>query len=574
MSKKSQTTTNPRADDSDNSNPNKNKNKKAPAEPEKNDGVQPADAIKVATAPVSINPTALTGIYPHTTALFDTTPIDSRTFITTTTGLGAPDPSLQTQNLVNRTLSGAGLFNSSSQTAHLLNTSIHSSPVHTASLINYTLGTTGSLNSAAHTANVLNTNIHGTHALISSVHSASSLNSALRSTSSFNQPLHVANVLNTNIYGTETLIPSTHSASSINSALSSTGSFDPSRHTADFLNSSLHGAHVFNSTLSSTVASRIFPAISRGLTNNIALGQIPTSSLVNIIANDEVPSVKSQEWERETARLKQEVVSLAHALKKQALEKAASEEETQQFKKMVEDLTTRERLSFLLGRVHSKARSRLLESEDFQKEFLEAKTCNAFVISLDIRRSTELMLKARTPEKFSSFITTLCSTLIDIIVDSFGIFDKFTGDGVLAFFPDFYSGEDAAYNVISAAQRSHAAFEEHYRNCRQSFSPVLLNIGLGIGIDYGNVHLVQVADGWTVVGEPVVYACRLSAAPAGVTLLNQPAYEEIIDKAETYCYANETSLEIKHEGSLLVYEAGLKEKMLSPKSPPWMTSDA
>jgi class 3 adenylate cyclase len=51
--------------------------------------------------------------------------------------------------------------------------------------------------------------------------------------------------------------------------------------------------------------------------------------------------------------------------------------------------------------------------------------------------------------------------------------------------------------------------------------------GLGIGIDFGEVSVVDVNGELTVVGSPVVYACRLAAAPAGVTLLNEQAYQEL-----------------------------------------------
>jgi hypothetical protein len=45
------------------------------------------------------------------------------------------------------------------------------------------------------------------------------------------------------------------------------------------------------------------------------------------------------------------------------------------------------------------------------------------------------------------------------------------------------------------------------------FAPVsrapLKDTGLGIGIDFGATRLVQMAGGLSVVGAPVVYACRL-----------------------------------------------------------------
>ncbi len=69
-------------------------------------------------------------------------------------------------------------------------------------------------------------------------------------------------------------------------------------------------------------------------------------------------------------------------------------------------------------------------------------------MSIDIRRSTDLMLKAREPRLFADFVTGLCSKLKNLIVNNYGVFDKFTGDGVLAFFPDFYSGPDAGLLAV------------------------------------------------------------------------------------------------------------------------------
>src|SRR5262249_2842053 len=149
---------------------------------------------------------------------------------------------------------------------------------------------------------------------------------------------------------------------------------------------------------------------------------------------------------------------------------------------------------------------KLLESEEFRKMFSQSQGCPAFVMSVDIRRSTELMLKARTPEQFANFITTLCRDLESIVKSNYGVFDKFTGDGVLCFFPEFFTGDDAGYWVVKAANECHRAFELRYREFRSSFSTILIEVGLGIGIDYGTVHLVQMAGGLTVVGSPVVYA--------------------------------------------------------------------
>ena len=98
----------------------------------------------------------------------------------------------------------------------------------------------------------------------------------------------------------------------------------------------------------------------------------------------------------------------------------------------------------------------------------------------------------------------------------------------------------------------------------------MINVGLGIGIDYGKTHLVKMQDQLTVIGEPVVYACRLSGGEAGKTLLNQPAYEIISENYGAYVDFKEDSIEIKHEGATLSYIATLSKKSYVPKTPEWL----
>jgi class 3 adenylate cyclase len=285
----------------------------------------------------------------------------------------------------------------------------------------------------------------------------------------------------------------------------------------------------------------------------------------------------SGKTQRKRSELTETISRLRHEVEKKAQqlqhEKASAHGQSlaiQNLKAVIEQLVEKERLSFLLAHVNPQAQTKLLDSEEFQRDFLETKECNAFVISVDIRRSTELMLKARKPEQFALFITTLCRELETVVKDNYGVFDKFTGDGILAFFPEFFSGEDAGFYAISVADKCHKIFREKYREFRSSFTSVLNDVGLGIGIDYGPTHLVQMAGGLTVVGTPVVYACRLGGAPPGTTLLNQPGYEKISERFSIYCFFRETKLEIKHEGSILAYEVQLNQKEYSPRVPIWV----
>lgn len=273
-----------------------------------------------------------------------------------------------------------------------------------------------------------------------------------------------------------------------------------------------------------------------------------------------VSSPKENDLADEIARLRKQLIEQTNSALVAQKKTGQAEKELADARRSQEELLAKERLSFVLNRIRSEARPVLLTSKELQSHFLGSTTCEAYVMSIDIRRSTDLMLKTRRPELFARFISELCGKLLDIVIAHNGVFDKFTGDGVLAFFPDFYSGADAGYSVVAAADAAHTLFRSHYDSNRQCFFSIIKDVGLGIGIDEGTVNLVQVGDGLTVVGTPVVYACRMGAAPAGMTLLNQPAYEKIFESFSEVCTFAETELDVKHEGRHLAYSVRLNGK--------------
>ncbi|MGO8747799.1 MAG: adenylate/guanylate cyclase domain-containing protein [Thermoguttaceae bacterium] len=245
--------------------------------------------------------------------------------------------------------------------------------------------------------------------------------------------------------------------------------------------------------------------------------------------------------------------------------------ENESLRRINDDLRATLGLQHLTTRVTQKAEADLLKSPSKLRSHFESnELCQAFVMSIDIRRSTELMLKARETDLFARFITDLCIELGTTITDSYGVFDKFTGDGILAFFPEFFSGPDAGFLAIRAADECHRVFERHYDRNRSCFVSVLKDTGLGIGIDYGKVKLTRVMEGLTVVGTPVVYACRMGGARARQTLLNQPAYEVVFDKFSGFCHFCETEIDFKHEGNTIAYAVSCNEKPYEPKEPDWL----
>ena len=223
---------------------------------------------------------------------------------------------------------------------------------------------------------------------------------------------------------------------------------------------------------------------------------------------------------RENAVKEVELQKKAEALQIALAAKSATEGEMQSLMRDFGALQKQKDLGYLLERVSPSAADRLLKDESLVKCFEEARTCDAFVLSIDIRRSTDLMLRGKTPQLYAEFLDATCTRIVEKVKCNFGVVDKFTGDGLLAYFPLFFTGIDAGYHTLAVAQACHKAFAELYRSERHRFSVALKDVGLGIGVDFGPVHLCRITRELSVVGSPVVYACRFSGAPAGHTYVN------------------------------------------------------
>lgn len=213
----------------------------------------------------------------------------------------------------------------------------------------------------------------------------------------------------------------------------------------------------------------------------------------------------------------------------------------------------------LIGKFFHRAQYHIQNDSEYSTIFEPYLSYRAFIMAIDIRNSTELLLNANTPEDFASFLTGLCVRLKELIIANGGIFDKFTGDGVIAFFPESFFRRDAGYRVLLAASQAISFFETHYSKNRDCFNIVTVETGLGVGIDFGSVLSVKIGDSLSVVGKPVVYACRLSGAPAGSIYLNQPAQENITKRYKAHTIIKEKVLLIKKVGNILAYDVRLKD---------------
>jgi len=240
------------------------------------------------------------------------------------------------------------------------------------------------------------------------------------------------------------------------------------------------------------------------------------------------------------------------------------------FEGLYKEIEEKQSSSHIINRIHPDSVDKFLKSSDFKSKFEHGKETFAIVVSIDIRRSTDLMLKAKSPTDYSDFITELSKKLSGVIIDNLGIFDKFTGDGILAFFPEFYSGEDAILRALVSAELCHYIFKEHYTANRNKFTVHIKDVGLGIGIDCGIVSVANTPSELTVVGRPVVYACRFSGANAGETLLNLEAYEKLQSLDHPMVkHIEETEINIKNEGLATAFKIHIDSSRYKNDEYPW-----
>lgn len=156
-------------------------------------------------------------------------------------------------------------------------------------------------------------------------------------------------------------------------------------------------------------------------------------------------------------------------------------------------------------------------------------------VSLDLRQSTFAMEKVISRDVFSKWMEGLVRAYRNLIYSYHGVFDKFTGDGVLAHFldpdalPGGSSGDSQTRRGVRCAMDmvtiTGIFFDRLQPNLR--IDSKLFGAGVGIAADHANWSM-DGARNPMVVGHGVVDACRLCArAEAGETLITVNAYHRL-----------------------------------------------
>ena len=161
--------------------------------------------------------------------------------------------------------------------------------------------------------------------------------------------------------------------------------------------------------------------------------------------------------------------------------------------------------------------------ERFQRDqlldaIIDTTPLQMFVMAADIRESTLLMKEAVRFEQFAKIMDKFVSAVRSGIGTPGGWFDKFTGDGFLAYWiaPSTPKEEYQQRFVEAAGNLAHTAHElielfhrrvlEDFRRNSRNLSD---GVGLAIGLDAGPGFLVEIAGELTLVGPPVVGAVRM-----------------------------------------------------------------
>ncbi|KKO44825.1 hypothetical protein WG68_13380 [Arsukibacterium ikkense] len=133
------------------------------------------------------------------------------------------------------------------------------------------------------------------------------------------------------------------------------------------------------------------------------------------------------------SKLEQRAEKLSRELSEALEEQKAADTQRDELKGIIEEINAKQKLEHLFRCLSPEAHGVIESDANFRANFDDGKQIEAFVVSIDIRRSTELMLKAKTASAFAKFITTLCADFDNLIKENYGVVDKFTGDGILAY---------------------------------------------------------------------------------------------------------------------------------------------
>jgi class 3 adenylate cyclase len=145
----------------------------------------------------------------------------------------------------------------------------------------------------------------------------------------------------------------------------------------------------------------------------------------------------------------------------------------------------------------------------------------ADVVVGDLRMSAIVLRESVKTSLFARFIIGFTEAVRSLANGSGGWFDRFTGDGFIAYWVRPAGEGTGATDVPEFCRAVLPAADSLIANLRRNSRNFPVGVGLALGADSGPCELVLVGGALTLVGSPIVGATRMVAgAEANRTLVN------------------------------------------------------
>lgn len=156
----------------------------------------------------------------------------------------------------------------------------------------------------------------------------------------------------------------------------------------------------------------------------------------------------------------------------------------------------------------------------------------SLVIVADIRRSQDLMTYGKDPAEYCERIVRFMTETRDILKRHCGIYDRFTGDGFVAYFSEYMCKQQGKnfYEMMLKTCREVIEFSEpFFAEWTSTLRKIPdTEIGVAIGVDDGVVSYRDINNQLFAIGDACVWATRMSAAgKQGDVLINNIPYQTI-----------------------------------------------
>ncbi len=159
----------------------------------------------------------------------------------------------------------------------------------------------------------------------------------------------------------------------------------------------------------------------------------------------------------------------------------------------------------------------------------EISRSRTIVVVGDIRKSQDLMTYSLSADYFRDRMIEFSQQSRTLIKKNFGIFDKFTGDGFLAYFNDYVcnqAGQDFIACFLDFAREIMEFSSDHFSRWTKSIRKLPIgSSGLTLGADIGQIEYKEIEGHLLAIGDTIVWANRMcSAGKSNEVVLNNILY--------------------------------------------------